>query len=343
MSLAVTPLNGLNSSPNCTTLSSAFITGGSFTITFIVFVASPPLLSFTLYVTSYSPEVFVSTVFFTTSISVIFPSSLSLAVTPVNGSKLSPNCTTLSSTPITGGSFTITFIVFVASPPLLSFTLYVTSYSPEVFVSTVFFITSISVISPSSLSLAVTPSSSLNSSPNCTTLSSVFITGGSFTITFIVFVASPPLLSFTLYVTSYSPEVFVSTVFFITSISVISPSSLSLAVTPSSSLNSSPNCTTLSSAFITGGSFTITFIVFIALAPSVSVTLYVTSYFPDTFILTSFFITFIFEVIFPSSLSLAVTPSSSLNSSPNCITLSSAFITGILFIKDALGFTTTAL
>ena len=164
-----------------------------------------------------------------------------------------------------------------------------------------------------------------------------------FTVTFIVFVASPPLLSFTLYVTSYSPGVFSSTVFFKTSISAIFPSSLSVAVTPVNGSKLSPTFITLSVAFITGGSFTVITIVFIALAPSVSVTLYVTSYFPDTFMLTSFFITCIFSVIFPSSLSLAVTPSSSLNSSPNCITLSSAFITGILFIKDALGFTITTL
>ena len=164
-----------------------------------------------------------------------------------------------------------------------------------------------------------------------------------FTVTFIVFVVSPPLLSSTLYVTSYSPGVFISTVFFTTSILVIFPSSLSLAVTPVNGSNLSPTFITLSVAFITGGSFTVITIVFIELAPLLSVTLYVTSYFPDTFMLTSFFITCIFSVIFSSSLSLAVTPSSSLNSSPNCITLSSAFITGILFIKDALGFTTTTL
>ena len=88
-----------------------------FTVTFIVFVVSPPLLSFTLYITLYSPGVFTSTVFSITSISVILSSSLSLAVTPINGSKLSPTFIILSSAFITGGSFTITVIVFVELAP----------------------------------------------------------------------------------------------------------------------------------------------------------------------------------------------------------------------------------
>ena len=66
----------------------------------------------TLWSTSVDKEVitiFISTVFFTTSILVIFPSSLSLAVTPVNGSNLSPTFITLSVAFITGGSFTVIY------------------------------------------------------------------------------------------------------------------------------------------------------------------------------------------------------------------------------------------
>src|SRR5699024_2274460 len=78
------------------------------------------------------------------------------------------------------------------------------------------------------------------------------------------------------------------------------------------------------------------------LAPLLSVALYVTSYFPATLLLTSFLTTSIL-LIFPSSASVAVTPSNGLNSSPNCITISLAFITGILLIDSILGFTTTTL
>ena len=95
----------------------------------------------------------------------------------------------------------------------------------------------------------------------------------SFTVTFIVFVATPPSLSTTLYVTVYSPGVSVLTLFSTTSISVISPCSSSVAVTPSNSLNSSPTVITLSSACITGGWFTTTSISCIAVAPCLSVTL----------------------------------------------------------------------
>lgn len=96
-----------------------------------VIVTSPfalaiTLTSFPLYVTLYSPEAFISTVFSTTSILVISPSSLSVAVTPLNGSKLSPTFITLSVAFITGGSFTVITIVFIELAPSVSVTLYVT-------------------------------------------------------------------------------------------------------------------------------------------------------------------------------------------------------------------------
>ena len=76
----------------------------------------------------------------------------------------------------------------------------------------------------------------------------------------------------------------------------------------------------------TASFFTVTIIVFIASAPLLSVTLYVTLYVPTAFTLTVFSIIFIFFVIFPSSLSVAVTPFKGSNFSPRFITLSEASI-----------------
>ena len=242
---------------------------------------------------------------------------------------------------------TITVIVLTADAPLLSVTLYVTSYVPASFIFTVFFIifASVNTIFPSSSSSAVTPDNGLNSSPTCNTLSSAFIVGTlfncsilGFTVTVIVLTADAPLLSVTLYVTSYVPTSFIFTVFFIifASVNTIFPSSSSSAVTPANGLNSSPTCNTLSSAFIVGTlfncsilGFTVTVIVLTADAPLLSVILYVTSYVPASFIFTVFFIIFAsVNTIFPSSSSSAVTPANGLNSSPTCNTLSSAFIVG---------------
>ena len=91
----------------------------------------------------------------------------------------------------------------------------------------------------------------------------------------------------------------------------------------------------------TASFFTVTIIVFIASAPLLSVTLYVTLYVPTAFTLTVFSIIFIFSVIFPSSLSVAFTPSKGSNFSPRFITLSEASIWGIAFIipPGILGFT----
>ena len=113
-SSAVTPANGLNSSPTCNTLSSAFIVGTlfncsilGFTVTVIVLTADAPLLSVILYVTSYVPASFIFTVFFIifASVNTIFPSSSSSAVTPANGLNSSPTCNTLSSAFIVGAWF----------------------------------------------------------------------------------------------------------------------------------------------------------------------------------------------------------------------------------------------
>ena len=162
-----------------------------FTVTFIVLVDSAPLLSVTLYVTLYSPGTFTLTVFSKTSILVIAPSSLSVAVTPINGLKSSPTFITLSSAFITGNAFTITVIVFLASAPLLSVTLYVTLYVPATFSLTVFSITSILVIVPSSLSVAVTPSKGSNFCPTFISLSLASIFG-------IAFIIPPGILGFTI-------------------------------------------------------------------------------------------------------------------------------------------------
>ena len=63
----------------------------------IVLTDEAPLLSVTLYVTSYTPALLVSTSFFRISISSVkFPSSLSVAVTSLNGSNTSPTVNVLS-------------------------------------------------------------------------------------------------------------------------------------------------------------------------------------------------------------------------------------------------------
>ena len=145
-----------------------------------------------------------------------------------------------------------------------------------------------------------------------------------------------PWLSVTLYVTSYLPATSVLTSFFSTTILVVKlPSSASSAVTPAIGSNVSPTVIVLSVAWITGASFntsifglTVTIIVFLHVAPWLSVTLYVTSYLPATSVLTSFFSTTILVVKLPSSASSAVISAIGSNVSPTVIVLSVALITG---------------
>ena len=142
-----------------------------------------------------------------------------------------------------------------------------------------------------------------------------------------------PSLSTTVYTNSYSPGLFISTEPFTSTFDVKSPSSVSLAFIPDIKSNSVPSFIVMSSApLITGKSLliTVTVIVLLVLAPPLSVTSYTTLYVPGTFVLTSLVITFIFDVMSPSSLSLAVTPLSGSKSSLTFIVLFSASIVGTL-------------
>ena len=93
----------------------------------------------------------------------------------------------------------------------------------------------------------------------------------------------------------------------------------------------------LSSGGVTStASITVTFVSFIALAPSLSVTLYTTLYIPSLFIFTVLSITSTFDVISPSSLSIAFTYSNGLNLSPTFNIISFIFITGSLFTSTLI-------
>ena len=159
------------------------------------------------------------------------------------------------------------------------------------------------------------------------------------------------MLSVTLYLTVYVPSFDVSTLFCTTSIlDVISPSSASVAFISDLGSNLSPTFIVLSSAVITGTlfivpafGFTVTFIVFVAVAPLLSVTLYLTVYVPSFDVSTLFCTTSILDVISPSSASVAFISDLGSNLSPTFIVLSSAVITGALFIVPAFGFTVTLL
>ena len=326
----------------------------------ISLVALAPFESVTLYTTLYSPAFVVSTVFsIISTLSVKSPSSWSFAVTFNIGLKSSPVFITTSSAFITGTlfiivnlGFTVTLISLVALAPFESVTLYTTLYIPAAAVSTVFSIISIDdVIFPSSLSSALTFNIGSKSSPTLITTSSAFITGTlfiivnlGFTVTLISLVALAPFESVTLYTTLYSPAFVVSTVFsIISTLSVKSPSSWSFAVTFNIGLKSSPVFITTSSAFITGTlfiivnlGFTVTLISLVALAPFESVTLYTTLYIPAAAVSTVFSIISIDDVIFPSSLSSALTFNIGSKSSPTLITTSSALITGTTFISTCL-------
>ena len=202
--------------------------------------------------------------------------------------------------------------------------------------------------STSSPGLFVSSSESSVSSPGLVVSSSGSSTGSSITtcstVTLISLVALAPFESVTLYTTLYSPAFVVSTVFsIISTLSVKSPSSWSFAVTFNIGLKSSPVFITTSSAFITGTlfiivnlGFTVTLISLVALAPFESVTLYTTLYIPAAAVSTVFSIISIDDVIFPSSLSSALTFNIGSKSSPTLITTSSALITGTTFISTCL-------
>src|SRR5699024_4313410 len=141
-----------------------------------VAVASFPASSDTVYTTSYSPTVEVSTSPETSIASDTSPSTLSSAVAPgssyveptSNSIGLSPfkeiTGATVSSgsgsSPLPSASTTFTTLVAVASFPAASDTTYLTLYSPTVLVSTSPVISISSVTSPSTLSSAVAPGSS---------------------------------------------------------------------------------------------------------------------------------------------------------------------------------------
>src|SRR5699024_4088415 len=141
-----------------------------------VAVASFPASSDTVYTTSYSPTVEVSTSPETSIASDTSPSTLSSAVAPgssyveptSNSIGLSPfkeiTGATVSSgsgsSPLPSASSTLIFLFAVASFPASSDTIYLTSYSPIVLVSTSPVTSISSVTSPSTLSSAVAPGSS---------------------------------------------------------------------------------------------------------------------------------------------------------------------------------------
>ena len=77
--------------------------------------------------------------------------------------------------------------------------------------------------------------------------------------------------------------------------------------------------------------------------PLLSVTLYLTVYVPALDVSTLFSITSILDVISTPSPSIALIPTLGSNLSPTFITLSSAVITGALFITVDFGFTVTLL
>ena len=81
--------------------------------------------------------------------------------------------------------------------------------------------------------------------------------------------------------------------------------------------------------------FTVTFIVKVVSLLSLSVTLYVTLYFPAFLVFTVFSTTLILEVKSPSSLSDAVTPFNASNLSPTFNSKSSALITGFSFVSGS--------
>ena len=119
----------------------------------------------------------------------------------------------------------------------------------------------------------------------------------------------------------------------------MSPSSLSDALTPLFASNLSPTFNSKSFAIISGAlliidnfGFTVTFISFLTVFPSLSVTSYTTLYIPAFDVFTVFSATFILLVISPSSLSDALTPDIALNTSSTFNTTSFALISGILFI-----------
>ena len=283
-------------------------------------------------------------------------SSPGLFVSSSESSVSSPGLFVSSSGSSTGSSITtcstVTLISLVALAPFESVTLYTTLYIPAAAVSTVFSIISIDdVIFPSSLSSALTFNIGSKSSPTLITTSSALITGTlfiivnlGFTVTLISLVALAPFESVTLYTTLYIPAAAVSTVFSIISIDdVIFPSSLSSALTFNIGSKSSPTLITTSSALITGTlfiivnlGFTVTLISLVALAPFESVTLYTTLYIPAAAVSTVFSIISIDDVIFPSSLSSALTFNIGSKSSPTLITTSSALITGTTFISTCL-------
>src|SRR5690625_4224766 len=138
-----------------------------------VAVASFPASSDTVYTTSYSPTVEVSTSPETSIASDTSPSTLSSAVAP-GSSYVEPTSNSIGLSPfkeITGATVSSgsgssplpsasTTLFAVASFPAASDTTYLISYSPIVLVSTSPVISISSVTSPSTLSSAVAPGSS---------------------------------------------------------------------------------------------------------------------------------------------------------------------------------------
>ena len=180
---------------------------------------------------------------------------------------------------------TVTVIVFVVIASVLSSTLYVTLYWPSSFTLTVFSITSILFIVPSSLSDAVTPSNGLKAVPSFIVLSVAYISGGLFipvsfeiTTTLLCALDVLPLLSVAVYETLYSPGILTLTLLS-TFNSIFSSSSIT--VTPSLGSKLSPTIKLWSlTPKITGAlfAFTVRVIVFSALFSYLSIAVYVNLY-----------------------------------------------------------------
>ena len=280
LSSAVIPSNSLNVLPTLiVTLSAPVITGAPSTFTILFIVVTFPNLSVTVYVIVYSPGVFTSnlSIPLTTILFVNGPSSLSSAVTPSNSLNALPTLiVTLSAPVITGAPSTIIVLSIVTSFPATSLTVYFTVYCPGVFTSTLsksdIFI--LEVKSPSKLSLAVTPSNSLNVPPTLIVTSLVpYITGVPYTFTTLSSVTSFSAASLTVYWAVYCPGISTFTSCTTVILKVKSTPKLSLALTPFDLSNVSPTLSFNSSVpLITGSPYTFTFLSTVTSFPALSLT-----------------------------------------------------------------------
>ena len=344
----------------------SFLTSLAFTVTVTLVVATAPLESFTVKVNVYVPAFIAFTSPDISTLSARSPSSLSLAfMLSIDLSNESPSVIVTLSALIVGFSFTTSFSLtvtvtfLVVTAPLESCTVIVIVYTPALVVLTVPLTATLSVKSPSSLSVAfICKSARLNLSPTFNVISLAVITGASFltsgfttfcfTVTVTFFSALAPLESFTVNVNLYVPAFEVSTLPDISTLSVKSPSSLSVAFIFNISLeNSSPVYKVKSSAVITGASFsegvspfslTVTFTVLVVWFPNESLTVIVIWYIPAFEVSTLDKSTSALSVKSPSSLSVTarsksftvtLSPTVNINSSLDFITGAESSLSGV--------------